>query len=220
MVTSEGPGPQLDAWRRTYLLGALREPDVDPDPFVQVHRWFADAVAAGLTEPNAMVLATASPDAVPSARTVLLKGLDERGFVLFSHHGSRKGRELAANPRASLVFPWFAMDRQVVVAGEVELVDRAEVENYFASRPRGSQLGAWVSRQSQVIVDRSVLEGRLAAVTARWPAGTAVPTPDFWGGFRVVPSTVELWQGRESRLHDRLRYRRAGGGWVLERLSP
>ncbi|HQY33676.1 pyridoxamine 5'-phosphate oxidase [Actinotalea sp.] len=217
-VRPDAPG--LDAWRRTYLLGSLDEVDVDPDPFVQVRRWFDDAVAARLTEPNAMVLATASADAVPSARTVLLKGLDERGFVLFSHHGSRKGRDMAANPRASLVFPWFAMDRQVVVVGDVELVDRAEVEAYFASRPHGSRLGAWVSRQSTVIADRSVLDERLAEVSARWPEGTDVPVPAFWGGFRVVPSTVELWQGRESRLHDRLRYRRAGGGWVLERLSP
>ncbi|HWS57860.1 MAG TPA: pyridoxamine 5'-phosphate oxidase [Actinotalea sp.] len=213
-------GAGLDAWRRAYLRGSLDEADLDADPFVQVRRWFDDAVAAGLTEPNAMVLATAAPDAVPSARTVLLKGLDERGFVLFSHHGSRKGSEMLANPAASLVFPWHEIDRQVVVVGSVELVDRDEVVRYFRSRPRGSQLGAWVSHQSRVIAGRSVLEDRLVAVSARWPEGTEVPVPEFWGGFRVVPRTVELWQGRDSRLHDRLRYRRQGEGWVIERLAP
>jgi pyridoxamine 5'-phosphate oxidase len=167
-----------------------------------------------------MVLATADADGAPSARTVLLKGLDDRGFVLFTNHGSRKARQMRENPRASLVFPWFEMDRQVVVVGDVEEVDRAETEEYFRSRPHGSRLGAWASEQSTVIPDRAVLEERYAALELEYPAGTDVPVPDHWGGFRVVPGTVELWQGRRSRLHDRLRYRRSQDRWVLERLAP
>jgi pyridoxamine 5'-phosphate oxidase len=210
----------LAALRRSYEAGELLEEQVDPDPLVQFRRWFDDAVGAGLLEPNAMVLATADADGAPSARTVLLKGLDDRGFVLFTNHGSRKGRQMRENPRASLVFPWFEMDRQVVVVGDVEEVDRAETEEYFRSRPYGSRLGAWASEQSTVIPDRSVLEERYAALEQAYPEGADVPVPDHWGGFRVVPRTVELWQGRRSRLHDRLRYRREGDRWVLERLAP
>ncbi|WP_225753732.1 pyridoxamine 5'-phosphate oxidase [Actinotalea sp. Marseille-Q4924] len=210
----------LAALRRSYERDVLVEDDVDPDPVVQFRRWFDDAVAAGLLEPNAMVLATADVHGVPSARTVLLKGLDERGFVLYTNHLSRKGRELRANPRASLVFPWFEIDRQVVVCGDVEEVDRADTEEYFRSRPHGSRLGAWASEQSAVVPDRAALEERYAELERRYPHGADVPVPDHWGGFRVVPHTVELWQGRASRLHDRLRYRRAGDGWALERLAP
>lgn len=218
MADAQG-AERLAALRRAYARGVLREQDVAPDPFVQFRSWFDDAVAAGLTEPNAMVLATAAADGAPSARTVLLKGLDT-GFVLFTHRGSRKGREMRANPRASLVFPWFEMDRQVVVVGVVEEVDRAASAAYFASRPRESQLGAWASDQSTVLPDRAALDERFAAAEARWPQGVPVPLPQGWGGFRVVPTTVELWQGRASRLHDRLRYRREGGTWVVERLAP
>lgn len=222
MTTQQGASVpnDLHAWRRPYTLGTLDVADLDPDPFVQVRRWLDDAAAAGIVEPNAMVLATADADGAPSARTVLLKGIDESGFVLFTQLRSRKGSELLANPRAALVFPWHAIDRQVVVAGKVEVVDRAEVAQYFASRPHGSRLGAWASEQSAVIPDRSVLDGRYTELAARWPEGSEVPVPDHWGGFRVVPRTVELWQGRESRLHDRLRYRRAASGWMLERLAP
>jgi pyridoxamine 5'-phosphate oxidase len=212
---------RLAALRRSYARGTLSESDVDADPFTQFDRWFDDAVEAGLTEPNAMVLATAGPDGTPSARTVLLKGADRRGFVLYTNHGSRKGREMLANPRASLVFPWFEIDRQVVVVGTVEQVDREETAAYFRSRPHGSKVAAWASAQSTVVPDRQALDERYAELARRWPEGTDVPVPDHWGGFRVVPSTLDLWQGRESRLHDRLRYRRQETGtWVVERLAP
>jgi pyridoxamine 5'-phosphate oxidase len=182
--------------------------------------WFADAVAAEIAEPNAMSLATADADGAPSVRIVLLKGYDERGFVFFTNYDSRKGRELAANPRAALLFAWLDLERQVRVTGPVERVARAETEAYFATRPRGAQLGAWASPQSAVIDGREELERRLAAVEARF-ADTQVPPPPHWGGFRVRPETVEFWQGRPDRLHDRLRYRqRADGGWRLERLAP
>ena len=182
--------------------------------------WFADAAAFGLPEPNAMVVATADRAGHPSARTVLLKEYDADGFVFYTNYESRKGTELAGNPYASLVFPWFAMQRQVLVGGAVERVSRAETEAYFASRPRGSQLGAWASPQSRVLPDRAAVEAHLAAVIERFGDGP-VPPPPHWGGFRVVPETVEFWQGRSSRLHDRLRYRKSEErGWIVERLAP
>jgi pyridoxamine 5'-phosphate oxidase len=215
--------PDLAAMRAAYARTGLDEASILPDPLEQFARWMQDAINAGLPEPNAMVVATATRDGVPSARTLLLKGVDERGFTFFTNTGSRKAAELAANPRAALVFPWHALERQVRVTGLVSVVDRAEAGDYFASRPRGSRLGAWASPQSQVIGGRADLDARLAVVAERWPEGDDVPLPDFWGGYRVAPEEVEFWAGREDRLHDRLRFRHdpgAPGGWLLERLAP
>src|SRR5262245_27454283 len=197
----------------------LRESDADPDPVRQFQRWFDAAVAAGLPEPNAMTLATCTADGVPSARIVLLKICDERGLAFFTNYRSRKGRELANNPRAALVFFWPALERQVRVEGRVELVSADESDAYFASRPVNSRLGAWASDQSAVIPSREELERKQRELEAQFPDGR-VPRPPHWGGYRVVPDVFEFWQGRPSRLHDRLRYRRVEGRWVIERLSP
>jgi pyridoxamine 5'-phosphate oxidase len=215
------PLPDVAALRRDYTLAGLDEGDLAPTWHEQLAAWLADAVNAGLTEPNAVVLGTATSDGVPSGRTVLLKGFDERGLVVFTNLTSRKGRELAANPRASLVVPWVPLERQVVVAGAVEPVSRVETADYFHSRPRAAQIGAWTSRQSSVLTSRAVLEERRRELEQRF-AGGEVPVPDFWGGLRVVPQTVEFWQGRPSRLHDRLRFRAVDDddGWLVERLSP
>jgi pyridoxamine 5'-phosphate oxidase len=205
--------------RRDYALARLDERDVGPDPIVQFTRWLEQAVAAEVFEPTAMTLATADASGMPDARMVLLKGIDDGGFVFYTDYRSRKATELAANPRAALVFFWPELERQVRVAGPVERVSRAATEAYFRSRPRGSRLGAWASVQSSVIAGRDVLEERLRAAEERH-AGTEVAVPDHWGGFRVVPVEMELWQGRSSRLHDRIRYRRDGSAWAVERLSP
>ncbi len=207
---------------RSEYRGRLSEADLAPEPFEQFRRWFAEVEGAGVTEPNAMVVATADARGRPSARTVLLKELDDRGFVFFTGYTSRKGRELEANPWASLVFPWIAAHRQVIVDGPVERVAREVTEAYFATRPRASQLGAWASEQSSVVGSRAELDLALAEAADRFPEGIEIPAPHRWGGFRVVPDTVELWAGGASRMHDRLRYRRDddGGGWVVERLSP
>ncbi len=212
--------PEPADMRRDYTeRGPLLEGDLAAGWPAQFAAWFAEAAAYGLPEPNAMIVATADRDGHPSARTVLLKGYDERGFVFYTNYLSRKGRELQANPYASLVFPWFPMQRQVLVAGAVERVSRAETEAYFATRPRGSQLGAWASPQSEVVPDRAAVEAGLAAATERFGDGP-IPAPPHWGGLRVIPETVEFWQGRSSRLHDRLRYRAIATGWVIERLAP
>ncbi len=202
------------------MLHGLSEADLAPDPFAQFQAWFDTALAAGLPEPNAMTLATATPDGRPSARMVLIKGVDSRGFVFYTNYESRKGRELEANPWAALVFYWPELERQIRIEGRVERVAAEESDAYFASRPLGSRLGAWASPQSQVIPGRDVLEARLRDLEARFASGD-VPRPPHWGGYRVVPEAVEFWQGRPSRLHDRLRYtRQADGRWAIERLAP
>ena len=204
--------------RRAYERTGVDVGDLGPDPVVAFGRWFADAAAAGVAEPNAMVLATADGSGAPSARTVLLKGYDGRGLRFFTNLGSAKAAELAVNPRAALVFLWHAVSRQVRVVGTVVEVGRDEVEVYFTSRPRDAQLGAWASEQSTVVPSRAALDAALAEVAARFPDD--VPTPPGWGGYRVVPQTWEFWAGRAGRLHDRLRYRRTEQGWTIERLAP
>jgi pyridoxamine 5'-phosphate oxidase len=206
--------------RVDYGRGKLDESNALPDAVDQFGLWFNDAVAAGVAEPNAMTLATVDRAGRPSARVVLLKDFDRRGFTFYTNYLSRKGRELADNPRAALCFYWQPVERQVRVEGAVERVSRADSERYFHSRPLAAQVGAWVSRQSEVIASRAELERRQAELAARF-GNDPVPLPDHWGGYRVVPETVEFWQGRPSRLHDRLLYTRNDvGAWTISRLSP
>lgn len=210
----------LAGMRRDYRLGGLSERDAAPDPFKQFEKWLGDAVAARVLEPNAMTLATADDAGAPSARTVLLKGFDARGFVFYTNYESRKARELAVHARAALLFTWLPLERQVEIRGRVEKTSREETEKYFYSRPIDSQLGAWASAQSTVLADRAQLEARIAALMKEY-RGKTVPVPAHWGGYRLVPDALEFWQGRPSRLHDRLRYtRQAPDSWKIERLSP
>jgi pyridoxamine 5'-phosphate oxidase len=207
--------------RREYGDRGLDVPDLEDDPVDMVRRWLHDTIVAGLHEPNAMVVATVSAQGLPSARMVLLKGLDARGFVFFTNYTSRKAEDIDANPAVSLLFPWHDLQRQVRVEGTASRVSTEESEAYFAGRPRESQLGAWASPQSRVVSSRSALDERYGGVLAQFADVDAVPLPPFWGGIRVAPEAVEFWQGRKGRMHDRLRYRRDGSGaWAVERLAP
>jgi pyridoxamine 5'-phosphate oxidase len=217
------------AMRRQYRGEGIDVGAMPPAPFPLFARWFGEAADAGLSEPNAMVVATATPDGRPSTRTVLLKDFDHEGFVFYTNYGSRKGTELAANPAVSLLFPWHAMRRQVIVTGFAERVSREQTAAYFRSRPRGSRIGAWASEQSSVVPGRELLEKRYAEAEAGFADIDDIPVPQFWGGFRVVPDAIEFWQGRENRMHDRLRYVREAAtaaptgehpAWRVERLSP
>lgn len=217
---------RLQALREEYAAGGLAEDDLAPDPLTQFRRWLDDALAAqdlGLVEPNAMVLSTIGPTGEPESRTVLLKGLDERGFVFFTNHRSDKGNQLSVDPRCALHFGWYALERQVRIVGEAEIIERAETEAYFASRPRASQIGAWASPQSRLVESRDALETAYDEV-AREHGGLdgtdPISAPPHWGGYRVLPSSVEFWQGRVGRMHDRLRYHDFDGEWEIERLAP
>ena len=206
--------------RRDYLHAELRRADLDPDPIRQFHEWLQEAASCPeIKESTAMVLSTASRDGEISSRVVLLKGYGSEGFRFFTNTGSRKGRQIAENPSVSLLFHWEALERQIQINGSATPLPRSETEAYFASRPRGSRIGAWASRQSEVLADRETLDRHAAALEERF-AGGEVPTPEFWSGYQVKPLMVEFWQGRSNRLHDRFRYRKEGASWIIERLSP
>lgn len=206
--------------RSEYTRGALDLAHLQPSPFDQFALWFQQAMEAKVVEPNAMSLATSGADQRPLVRTVLLKSYDQRGFVFFTNFESRKARQIAENPRVSLLFPWLALERQVIICGPAEKISTAESLSYFITRPRGSQLGAWVSAQSSVITTRSLLEQKWEEMKRKFGEGE-VPLPSFWGGYRVVPSDIEFWQGRPSRLHDRFLYtRQPDGSWKIDRLAP
>ena len=208
----------MDTTRSDPGLETLSEDTLADDPMTQFAGWLAQAQERGIPEPTAMVLATTSAAGRPRARTVLLKAHGPEGFTFYTNRTSRKGQDLQAHPRACAVFPWYALGRQVTAEGSVSMMSQASSEPYFRSRPRGSQLSAWASRQSQVIESRAELDRRAGELEQRWPGD--VPMPDFWGGYVLVPETVEFWQSGACRLHDRLRYRRYGDGWIIERLSP
>ena len=217
-MNTNTPPANLADLRKDYALASLDEADVAADPLVQFDKWFAEAVAAHCPEPSSMSLATVGADGRPSSRIVLLKGADARGFVFFTNYESRKGRDLAVHPHAALLFHWVELERELRIEGRVEKAPDAETEAYFASRPLMSRIGAWASPQSQEIAGRAWLEERFAAARAQY--GEAPPRPPHWGGYRVIPETLEFWQGRRSRLHDRVVYTRQDAGWRISRLAP
>lgn len=210
----------ISSLRRSYSRQSLNEADVLPDPLRQFARWFEEAVQSELPEPNAMTLATANRSGRPSARTVLLKGVDAEGFVFYTNYESRKGNDLADNPQAALLFTWLELERQIRIEGHVEKISPEQSLEYFQSRPLGSQIGAWASPQSQVVSDRNVLENRSAQLQEQYAGADALPLPPFWGGYRLRPDRLEFWQGRESRLHDRIDYVLENGHWNIQRLAP
>ncbi|PID46095.1 MAG: pyridoxamine 5'-phosphate oxidase [Proteobacteria bacterium] len=207
-------------YRREYTLNGLSRADLESDPFRQFDRWFSQALESDYPDANAMSLATVSADGKPSIRTVLLKGFDGKGFVFFTNYDSDKAKDIAENEQVSLLFPWLQLDRQVEVCGIAKKVSDAESSEYFSSRPLGSQLGAWASHQSQPIEARKDLLKQLDVVTERFKDSEAIPRPEHWGGYRVIPESIEFWQGRENRLHDRFEYRLDGDEWQLRRLQP
>lgn len=209
----------LSALRKDYTQASLDTDSVAASPFDQFARWFEEAQKSEVTEPNAMILATSDGNGLVTQRTVLLKAFDDKGFVFYTNYTSRKAQQMAQCKRVSILFPWYQLERQVTVTGEVEKVTKAESLKYFLSRPHGSQLGAWVSQQSQVISSRSILEQKLHEMKAKFQEGK-VPLPDFWGGYRVIPDSIEFWQGRSSRLHDRIKYTQNESSWEINRLSP
>lgn len=211
--------PSLADLRRDYTLAGLSEADAGRDPFALFHHWFDQASAANLLEPNAFTLATATPTGIPSARTVLLKLFDERGFCFFTNYNSRKGDEMAANPHVAMMFLWHELERQVRIEGRAEKTTAQESDDYYRQRPLGSRLGAWSSPQSEVIAERSVLEEQQKQLLARFANGEP-PRPPHWGGYRIVPTVFEFWHGRPSRLHDRIRFRLVNNAWVVDRLAP
>jgi pyridoxamine 5'-phosphate oxidase len=209
----------LAGFRKEYSDRGLRREHLAPDPVAQFSEWFGHATELQVHEPNAMTLATVDADGMPFQRTVLLKYFDHDGFVFFTNYGSRKAAQIAGNPRVSLLFPWITLERQVIIQGRAEKTSAAESLRYFASRPRESQIGAWVSNQSEVISSRKFLMQKLAEIRDKFQHGE-IPLPSFWGGYRVVPETIEFWQGGPARIHDRFLYRRRQDGWTIERLSP
>jgi pyridoxamine 5'-phosphate oxidase len=209
----------LEDSRREYQHGRLRRESLKDSPFEQFNLWMDQAIHSDLSDPTAMCLATVNAEGKPWQRTVLLKGMDERGLMFYTNLGSRKAREMSGNPNVSLIFPWMRMDRQVIVGGQVERLTKTEVLSYFLKRPRGSQLAAWASQQSRRLSSRQALEAQFIQMKEKFAAGD-IPVPDFWGGYRVVPGEFEFWQGGENRLHDRFQYLRSDNGWVISRLAP
>lgn len=205
--------------RKEYTKAELTEKSVNSNPIAQFDSWFQEALKSEINEPNAMALSTVNRENQPSQRTVLLKAYDEKGFVFYTNYSSRKAEEIEGNPKVSLIFPWYELERQVIIQGLAEKVSKTESLNYFLSRPKGSQLGAWVSRQSSVISSRSILEMKLNEMKSKFKDGK-IPLPEFWGGFRVVPHAIEFWQGRSNRLHDRIKYIRESDRWDIRRLAP